>query len=145
MTAADAPACPDCGARMVLRTARRGSLAGKPFYGCSNYPRCTATHGAHPDGRPLGIPGDRATKDARMRAHAAFDTLWKGGEMPRGDAYRWMQGALGMTADEAHIGRFDVATCERLIAAVVARADDDPTQGEDGSAEYIGPGDFGID
>lgn len=82
-----------------------------------------------------------------MRAHAAFDTLWKGGEMPRGDAYRWMQGALGMSQDEAHIGRFDVATCDRLVAAVEARgdADDDPTYGEDGAADEMSPGDFGID
>ena len=34
------PACPKCGAEMVLRTARRGERAGKQFYGCSAYPKC---------------------------------------------------------------------------------------------------------
>jgi predicted RNA-binding Zn-ribbon protein involved in translation (DUF1610 family) len=37
---APAPFCPKCGQQMVLRTAQRGSNAGKQFYGCPNYPRC---------------------------------------------------------------------------------------------------------
>lgn len=32
--------CPRCGSPMVLRTAKRGTRAGKQFYGCSNYPAC---------------------------------------------------------------------------------------------------------
>src|SRR4051812_40970092 len=27
--------CPQCGSRMVLRTAKRGAAAGKQFWGCS--------------------------------------------------------------------------------------------------------------
>ncbi len=40
------PVCSLCGALMVLRTAQKGEHAGKPFYGCSNYPKCrnTAQH-----------------------------------------------------------------------------------------------------
>jgi hypothetical protein len=38
---APAPYCPKCGVQMVLRTAQRGSNAGKKFYGCPNYPRCS--------------------------------------------------------------------------------------------------------
>ncbi len=34
------PVCPKCGVRMVLRTARQGTQAGKQFYGCPNYPKC---------------------------------------------------------------------------------------------------------
>jgi restriction system protein len=34
------PACPRCGAPMVLRTARRGANTGEQFYGCSTYPQC---------------------------------------------------------------------------------------------------------
>lgn len=40
--AASVPMCPKCGCPMVLRIARRGDRAGKPFYGCSTYPRCNA-------------------------------------------------------------------------------------------------------
>jgi ssDNA-binding Zn-finger/Zn-ribbon topoisomerase 1 len=38
-----AASCPRCGSRMVRRTARRGSRAGKPFWGCSRFPSCTGT------------------------------------------------------------------------------------------------------
>lgn len=40
-----APACPKCGAGMVLRTGKSGPLAGKEFWGCSTFPRC---HGLLP-------------------------------------------------------------------------------------------------
>jgi restriction system protein len=32
--------CPDCGAKMVQRTARRGPHAGSEFWGCSRFPKC---------------------------------------------------------------------------------------------------------
>ena len=32
--------CPKCNGNLVLRTASRGTNAGKQFYGCSNYPKC---------------------------------------------------------------------------------------------------------
>lgn len=32
--------CPKCGTPMVKRAARKGSRTGKPFYGCSKYPKC---------------------------------------------------------------------------------------------------------
>jgi len=34
------PPCPQCGKPMVLRTAKAGKNAGKPFWGCSGYPQC---------------------------------------------------------------------------------------------------------
>ena len=37
------PDCPECGKRMVLRTARRGANAGNQFWGCSAYPACKGT------------------------------------------------------------------------------------------------------
>lgn len=33
-------ACPQCGAGMVMRTARKGANAGGAFWGCSNFPSC---------------------------------------------------------------------------------------------------------
>jgi len=105
--------CPDCGARMVLRDSKYGK-----FYGCSTFPKCRSAHRAHPDGRPLGIPANKETKNWRIRAHAAFDQLWLLGGMNRRSAYLWMQKALNLTSKEAHIGMFDQAMCEKLIAAV---------------------------
>ncbi len=39
----EAPVCSLCGAPMVLRTANKGEHAGKPFYGCSTFPKCKNT------------------------------------------------------------------------------------------------------
>jgi hypothetical protein len=36
------PVCPRCEIPMVLRTAKQGTNAGQPFWGCANYPRCRA-------------------------------------------------------------------------------------------------------
>lgn len=114
-------ACPECSAPMVLRRTLRFRLAsGAPrlFWGCSAWPTCEATHGAHADGTPFGVPGDQATKEARIRAHDEFDRLWKGptAVMSRPAAYRELQRVMDMTKDEAHIGRFSVEECEDLIA-----------------------------
>jgi ssDNA-binding Zn-finger/Zn-ribbon topoisomerase 1 len=116
-TAARALTCPECGAAMVLKPSRF-----KPFFGCSRWPEtgCPGSHGAHPDGSPMGVPANGATKRARVRAHEAFDRMWKSGHMTRKEAYRWMQLALGMTRDEAHIGKYSEAECEQLIALVEA-------------------------
>jgi restriction system protein len=39
-------ACPKCGSRLVLRTARRGNNAGNKFLGCSAFPSCRYTRDA---------------------------------------------------------------------------------------------------
>lgn len=39
----DAPSCPQCGAAMAKRTAKRGGNAGNVFWGCSRYPDCKGT------------------------------------------------------------------------------------------------------
>jgi len=109
---------------MVLRETKKFKTRdGKPrkFFGCSNYPKCKGTHGAHPDGRPLGVPGDAATKAARGRAHAAFDKLWKQGLMQRKEAYRWLDKALALGKGKAHIGGFDIATCEKVVKLCTER------------------------
>jgi hypothetical protein len=113
--------CPECCAPMRLReTTKYRDRKGAPakFFGCSRYPSCTATHAAHSDGRPMGKPGTPEVKAARVRAHDAFDAMWQGGNMARNAAYRWMQRAMGLARDEAHIGMFDVVQCERLIQLV---------------------------
>jgi hypothetical protein len=44
--AMQAPSCPLCAGSMVLRSAKKGSNAGKSFWGCTNYPTCKGTHPA---------------------------------------------------------------------------------------------------
>lgn len=105
--------CPDCDGVMALRPSRFGV-----FYGCLRYPACKGAHGAHPDGRPLGVPASRDTKVRRMAAHERFDSLWKCGDMTRTEAYSWMQKAMQMTKDQAHIANFTMGQCEKLIEHV---------------------------
>lgn len=112
--------CADCGAPMVLRDSRFG-----PFYGCTRYPACTGKHGAHPDGRPLGNPANAATREARIRAHAAFDRLWQDGGLTRDDAYAWLRSALGMSKRECHIAKFDEVQCARVVDLVERYCSDD--------------------
>ena len=38
---ADAPMCPQCKTLMVRRAAQKGQFAGKPFWGCQQYPKCS--------------------------------------------------------------------------------------------------------
>ena len=40
MVNVDEKECPRCGEKMVIRKAKRGSNAGKDFWGCTNYPKC---------------------------------------------------------------------------------------------------------
>ena len=40
LAASAEPDCPRCGAKMVRRTADRGSNAGRDFWGCLNFPKC---------------------------------------------------------------------------------------------------------
>lgn len=90
-------------------------IDGAPFWGCERFPRCKATHGAHPDGTPLGVPGTMDVKLARIRAHEAFDRLWTEGGMHRNAAYGWLARAMGIARDETHIGAFGVEQCELVV------------------------------
>lgn len=38
------PNCPSCGVTMIERAARNGRNAGKPFWGCSAFPKCRGTY-----------------------------------------------------------------------------------------------------
>jgi len=120
-TAKAAPVCPECGAPMVLREARSDRAIRKgPFWGCSRFPSCKATHGAHPDGQPLGLPADKETKRWRIVAHEAFDRLWEpAGPSARAAAYRWLSRSMALTEAECHIGRFSIEQCKQVIELAI--------------------------
>lgn len=105
--------CADCGSVMRIVQGKRG-----PFYGCTKWPECGGTHGAHPEGEPLGIPADEKTKVARRNLHEKFDKLWKGGLMSRKIAYMWLQGQMKMSRKQCHVAMFDLATCGRATKII---------------------------
>src|ERR1700735_1804929 len=95
--------CPDCGARMILRTTIKFSYRNgqaRKFWGCSRFPDCMATHGAHPDGSPCGIPGTAEVKALRIEAHGWFDRLWKLNGNKKA-AYKWLSLAMKLPREKA--------------------------------------------
>lgn len=78
--------------------------------------------------RPLGRLANKALREAKQEAHAAFDPIWekrwaekskadpayvKG--MARGGRYKRLAELLGIPTSECHIGLFDLATCRRVV------------------------------
>jgi len=110
-------ACGECGSPMVLRRSQKFLKNGGLFYGCTKFPQCRGTHGAHADGKPLGTPANKTTKAARMVAHAAFDGLWRARGWKRNDAYGWLAGELGIGREACHIAMFDAETCALVVIA----------------------------
>ncbi|MDP1717757.1 MAG: topoisomerase DNA-binding C4 zinc finger domain-containing protein [Burkholderiales bacterium] len=41
-----APACPQCGSTMIMKTARKGANVGGFFLRCSTFPKCRGTRPA---------------------------------------------------------------------------------------------------
>ena len=114
--------CPYCGAPAVRRYGRDlfGDAAADPsalYYACARHPMCDAYVSAHKKSSlPMGSLADPSLRRKRIQAHAAFDRLWKEGPLTKKQAYRWLQGALGLPEDQAHIACFSHYQCDRLIA-----------------------------
>src|SRR5271165_1456211 len=59
-TASAAPTCPKCGAQMVDRVAQQGKFAGRHFWACGEYPKCT--------GIASFLEAEEATRGSRSAA-----------------------------------------------------------------------------
>jgi hypothetical protein len=107
----DSPTCIECGRHTDKATGEaiyphRPDLRNKRFWLC----RCGAYVGCHSSTwRPLGYPCGPETRKARMAAHDAFDHLWRGGPMSRGDAYAWLGEVMRLPPEECHIGMMSEA------------------------------------
>jgi|GEM_PF-2080003 len=114
-------ACGDCGAPMKLRTSKYGL-----FYGCTRWPKCQGTHGAHSEGsqigKPYGTPANAKTREWRRKAHKSFDQYWRNKGIRRQIAYSWLTKRMGLVnADgqpdkhKCHIGLFTINQCKQVI------------------------------
>jgi hypothetical protein len=116
--------CPYCDRPALLVTGKtiyphRVDLWPKYFYACSP---CDAYVGCHPDTlQPLGRLANAELRAAKMRAHAAFDGLWRDGGMKRSAAYDWLVRQLDIKRRDCHIGAFDVETCQGVVKACSRR------------------------
>lgn len=119
------PLCPECGCRGYNVVKGRSvysadsPYAHRPVAVCSN-PACDARAAVHirgPNrGKPMGTLAGAKTRRARSAAHRAFDPLWLDGNMQREEAYAVLATVLRIPYEDCHIGLFDVATCQRVIA-----------------------------
>lgn len=112
--------CDYCGREAVLLTGReiyphRPDLYEKKIWDCRP---CKASVGCHPGTeRPLGRLANAGLRKAKMKAHAAFDPIWKTREMRRSEAYSWLAGELRIPGSKCHIGMFDEAQCAEVVRA----------------------------
>ncbi len=68
---------------------------------------CDYRVGTHPDDRPKGTMANEAMRQARRRAHVAFDAWWRSHGLRRGDAYRELRNKTGV----AHIAEATIEEC----------------------------------
>jgi len=113
--------CPYCGANAKLHPASvvygEMTLDNHAYvYVCDRYPACDAYVGAHKESKlPMGTLANGDLRSKRIRAHHAFDQLWKSGRMTKKEAYRWLQMQFGLPREQAHIAMFGEYMCERVI------------------------------
>jgi len=104
----DAPVCPRCGNPAKTTETKYGTRHD-----------CCGLHSWR--GKPLET---QATHDARKRAHAAFDPLWKHGPLSRGRAYHLLARKLGLSAADCHISLMDEGTALLVPDAVMQIQED---------------------
>jgi ssDNA-binding Zn-finger/Zn-ribbon topoisomerase 1 len=111
------PPCPYCGSEVKLRDSK--AIYGRSFgfmWICTGYPVCDSYVGCHRNSnKPLGTLANAPTRKARMRAHKAFDHQWKSGAISRKDAYRLLREKMGLSEDDAHIAKFDINQCNKVV------------------------------
>lgn len=110
--------CPYCQGRATLVGGAviypfRTDLHDRRFYLCAP---CGAWVGCHlGTEKPLGVPANAATRQARIQAHDVFDPIWKTGRMDRQAAYAWLAGLLGIRPEACHISWFDEDQCAEVV------------------------------
>lgn len=120
------PICPYCGQPSEHVTGaiiypRHPDLHDREYFHCAP---CDAWVGTHKDsGMALGRLANKALRQAKQRAHAAFDPLWQKRQRisgisqskARGRGYKWLAKELGISPKACHIGMMDEATCNRVV------------------------------
>jgi hypothetical protein len=108
--------CPYCGneAKLVDSSIVYGKSYGK-IWDCRPCDAYVGVHKNNDENIPLGRLANRELRHWKIKAHDAFDPLWKSKKMNRKSAYSFMQEIMGLTPEQAHIGLFDVEQCKLLI------------------------------
>ena len=112
--------CPYCNGNAELTTGykvypHRPDLADLKVWACFPCDAWVGTHKNSPTHAPLGRLANAELRKAKMAAHAAFDPLWKSGQMTRKEAYRRLSEKMGLAPEQTHIGMFDVEQCRTVV------------------------------
>ena len=102
--------CGECGSKMRL-TVGCYSL----HYSCSKWPNCDGTHGAHPNGDPMGIPANKKVRELRETVYQQLNLIWNYKFKPeRNQMYQWIK----QNCKKEHIGEMNEAELKDLIKKV---------------------------
>ena len=113
--------CPECGGLMKLVYSKKVfpnqvETKPRPYWSCMRFPSCTGRHGAHADGRPLGIPGDLPTRRARRAVHFVAPLAFGDSYAGRNRFYGWLKTQPDL---KPHIGQMNkkeaLLTVNRLV------------------------------
>lgn len=110
--------CPYCGGSSKLVDSRE--IYGRSYGLVWHCRPCDAYVGVHKDSpthAPLGSLANRDTRAWRVRAHDAFDPLWKRGRVSRSDAYKMLADKLRISPARTHISWLDVEGCKEVVRA----------------------------
>lgn len=133
-----APVCPTCTKAARLTDGRevyphRPDLHGKPIWKCDG---CSGYVGCHPGTtEPLGTPANAELRKAREHVHALLDPIWQQADqfyadmktdrdrklvrrLARVRVYEFLTHSLGITADECHVGMFEIERCRKAWKAL---------------------------
>jgi hypothetical protein len=95
----------------------RKDLYSLRFYKCSP---CDAYVGIHKGtDKPFGRLANAELRKWKMKAHAAFDPIWRvpcpEKLMGRKKSYKWLSEVMDIPKSQCHIGMFDIETCKKVI------------------------------
>lgn len=103
--------CPDCGKRMFLQKSRRR-------YRCEDYPKCRGSHGAHPDGSPMGIAVPREVRLLRAEVHSRLNANWNYRDRnDRARMYDWLR----KNSKSGHVAQMNEGELRNLLTKIPVR------------------------
>ncbi|MCG1029288.1 hypothetical protein J5S49_13405 [Virgibacillus halodenitrificans] len=119
--------CPYCGnlAEFISSKNFYGTDYGTNLYVCR---QCDARVGTHGKGKtPLGTMANNQLRTLRKLCHKHFDPKWKykgkARQQARRQAYAWLQDVMGLSPQEAHIGKFNEDQCRKLLKILLKKDD----------------------
>lgn len=113
--------CPYCGEAAHFMPSSRPIYNGSEYGPVWRCDACDAHVGCHRgSNRPLGRLANKALREAKQAAHAAFDPVWQQFGVRRRDAYKLLADRLGIEFKRCHIGQMDLPMCQRVVKEAAA-------------------------